>query len=126
MDRDEAQTKLNRDIYNDGCGVSPITNISGPAKAPYAEIEKLRTKDREDREKFHAQTEGPSPASTSTDYRLDRAVERLRQDGHRDKFQGETSLYQATALRAFIDTLPRTLSPLAAEGLNVLLNRAGL
>lgn len=104
----------------------------GPVKVPYAEIEKLRTKDREDRERFHAQTEGswdgPSPNTNtvSSDHRLYRAIEKMRAIGERDRFQGQVLLQQAEAIRALIDALPHTLSPLAAEGLNVLLNRAGL
>lgn len=68
----------------------------------------------------HPTKEGPS-LSASLDRRIERAVERARQQSA----ESTNLFYQANQLSAFLDCLPRRLPEAAAEGLRLILDRAG-
>lgn len=60
-------------------------------------------------------------ASASLDRRIERAIEQAR----RRSAESHSQFYQANQLSAFLDCLPRRLPEAAAEGLRLILDRAG-
>lgn len=71
-----------------------------------------------------ATTAGPmkdSESAGSLDRRIERAIERAKRKSN----EAANSFYEANQLAAFLDCLPRRLPEAAAEGLRIILDRAG-